>query len=240
MKALKKIISLVLAVCLLSAAAVTAFAVSNSETPINEEYKLETIETEPEATIDTQPTQPETEANVTKISVKASPSTITVDSKSTVTAKVIDRNGDTSFRSSNKSVVKITKVTGDMATVKGLKAGTVTITAENNSKTAAVKIKVIKRANNFTIKGKKVSVNAKRAASIGPKEAFTTKNEKGWVTFKKISGNKKIVVSQLGIIHFIKGLKKGKTYILKVKATDQGNYKYKSVTKKATVIIKMK
>ena len=47
--------------------------------------------------------------------------------------------------------------------------------------------------------------------TISAKKAFTVKSPKGKVSYKKKSGNKKILVSNGGVIIVYQGLKKGKT-----------------------------
>ncbi|MBR0397322.1 MAG: hypothetical protein IJI10_03540 [Eubacterium sp.] len=74
------------------------------------------------------------------------------------------------------------------------------------------------------------------------KQTFKLKakiNGKGKVTFKKVSGNKKITISKAGRVTVKKGLKKG-TYKVKVKVSiaATGNYKAASATK--TIKIKVK
>ena len=71
-------------------------------------------------------------------------------------------------------------------------------------------------------------------------KAFTIKNAKGSVLFKRVSGNAKITINKAGKIAVKKGLKKGKTYSFKVKVTAKGNSNYKSKTVAKTVSIKIK
>lgn len=59
------------------------------------------------------------------------------------------------------------------------------------------------------------------------------------MTFKKVSGDKKIKISKAGKITVKKGLKKGKTFKLKVKITAAGNSKYSKKTLSKTVKIKI-
>ena len=71
------------------------------------------------------------------------------------------------------------------------------------------------------------------------KKAFTVKKNQGKVTYKKASGNSKITVSKAGKVTVKKGLKKGKTYSIKVKVTAAGNANYKKGTKTATLKVKI-
>ena len=104
-----------------------------------------------------------------------------------------------------------------------------------------------KKANTMTAKAKAKVINVKfktlkkKAVTIQAKKAFTVKNAKGKVTFKKVSGSKKITVAKNGKITIKKGaIKKGKTVTIKVKVTAAGNSSYKSATKTVTLKIKAK
>lgn len=199
-------------------------------------YPPETEATETtEASSETQPT----EASATSIKVSAAKKNIYVNASTKVTATVTNPVGDTTFKSSNTSVATV-KTSGNIATVTGKKAGSVTITATNNGKSATVKITVAKRANTITVKAKACSAKAKKKSTIKKAKAFTIKNAKGKVTFKKASGDKKITIAKTGNITVKKGLKKGKTYKLNVKVTAAGNTVYKAVSKSVTVKIKIK
>lgn len=189
-----------------------------------------------EASSETQPS----ETPATTIKVSAAKKTIYVNGSTKVTATVSNSVGTTSFKSSNTGVATV-KASGNTATVTGKKAGSVTIKATNNGKTASVKITVVKKANPIKVKAKACSAKAKKNTTIKKSSAFTIKNAKGKVTFKKVSGNKKITINKkTGNITVKKGLKKGSTYSLKVKVTAAGNTVYKSATKTVTVKIKIK
>jgi hypothetical protein len=103
--------------------------------------------------------------------------------------------------------------------------------------TAAV---VEKSANTMTAKGKTVTASAKKNKTFKKAKAFTVKNAKGSVTFKKASGDSKITVSKAGKVTVKKGLKKGKTYKVKVNVTAAGNGNYKAKTTKVTLKVKVK
>lgn len=100
-----------------------------------------------------------------------------------------------------------------------------------------------KLANPLEAKGKKLTVKysklKKSNQTIAQKKAFSVKSAKGKVTYKKLSGNKKIVVSSTGKIKIKKGLKTG-TYKIKVKVTAAGDTIYKSGNKTVTVTIIIK
>lgn len=215
----------------------------NPETPTSEETEStdptgDTQATDP--TSSSQETQPSTEPPATTIKVKAAKTSIYVNATTKVTATVDNPVGTTTFKSSNTSVATV-KASGNTATITGKKAGSVTITATNNSKSASVKITIVKRANPMTVKAKACSAKAKKNTTIKKAKAFTIKNAKGTVTFKKSSGDKKISINKkTGNITVKKGLKKGKTFKLKVKVTAAGNTAYKAGSKTVTVKIKIK
>ncbi|MBQ7504931.1 MAG: Ig-like domain-containing protein [Ruminococcus sp.] len=182
-----------------------------------------------------------TQAPETAITVKAAKTSIKIDDQTAVKAVVTNGSGSTTFTSSNSAVAKVTSQTASACTVKGIKAGKATITATNNGVSAKVVITVSKKANTMTVKAKACSAKAKKNTTIKKAKAFTIKNAKGKVTFKKASGDKKITINKkTGNITVKKGLKKGKTYKLSVKVTAAGNTAYKPVTKSVTVKIKIK
>ena len=96
---------------------------------------------------------------------------------------------------------------------------------------------VVKKST-MTVKAKTVKAKAKKNTIIKKTKAFTVKNNPGKVTFKKLSGNKKITVSKAGKVTVKKGLKKGKTYTVKVKVTSAKTKKYAAISK--TVKLKVK
>ena len=79
----------------------------------------------------------------------------------------------------------------------------------------------------------------KKAQTLTKAKAFTISKAKGTVTFKKVSGNKKILINKAGKITMKKGLKKG-TYKLKVKIMAAGTIEYQPLTKQVTVTIRIK
>ena len=83
---------------------------------------------------------------------------------------------------------------------------------------------------------------AKKKIKAGKKfQLKVTKAEgAGEVTFKRIGGNKKIKVSKAGVVKVPKGLKKGKTYKVKVKATAAETENYLPATLKKTIKIKVR
>ena len=72
------------------------------------------------------------------------------------------------------------------------------------------------------------------------KKAITVKSAKGTVTYKKKSGNKKIIINKkTGKITVKKKLRKG-TYKVKIQVTAAGNYDYRKAVKTVTVRIKVR
>ena len=100
-------------------------------------------------------------------------------------------------------------------------------------------VTVNKGTNPLTAKGKTVKASSKKKMTFTAKKAFTVKKNQGKVTYKKASGNSKITVSKAGKVTVKKGLKKGKTYSIKVKVTAAGNANYKKGTKTATLKVKI-
>ena len=98
---------------------------------------------------------------------------------------------------------------------------------------------IIKKST-MTVKVKKPTARAAKKTVIKKAKAFTVKNAPGKVTFKKTKGNKKITVSKAGKVTVKKGLKKGKTYTVKVKVTSAKTSKYAAITKTVTLKIKIK
>ena len=185
----------------------------------------------------TTPTQAPGPQYSTAIVAVAESSKIYVGASTNIIVSVTNGMGKTKFTSSNTKIA----VVNSSGKVTGKKAGTVTIKATNNNKTASVKIKVVQRNNPMTVKAKTVSASTKKNTTIKKAKAFTIKNAKGTVTFKKSSGDKKITINKkTGNITVKKGLKKGKTFKFKVKVTAKGNTTYKAKSKTVTVKIKVK
>ncbi len=101
--------------------------------------------------------------------------------------------------------------------------------------------KASKKANTITVKAKTKSVkyNKTKKSSVKIKNAITVTNAKGSVSYKKLSGSKKLSISKNGTITVKKGTKKG-TYKIKVKVTAKGNSSYKAKSKTVTVKVKVK
>ena len=98
--------------------------------------------------------------------------------------------------------------------------------------------------NPLVVKGKTVKIKKKqikkKSKTLKAKRVVKIKKKgKGKLTYKKLSGNKKITVASNGKVKVKKGLKKG-TYKVKVSVTAAGNDQYFPITKKVTFKIKVK
>ena len=91
---------------------------------------------------------------------------------------------------------------------------------EVTTKTRSVKYKNVKKAKQ----------------TVSP---ITVKKAKGKVTYKKLSGSKKLLLKANGKIVVKKGTKKG-IYTAKIKVTAKGNSKYKSKSKTVKIKIKVR
>lgn len=92
----------------------------------------------------------------------------------------------------------------------------------------------------MTVQAKTVKAKAKKKTKIKAAKAFTVKGAAGKVSYAKLSGNDKIVVSAAGKVTVKKGLKKNKTYKVKVLVYDAGNAQYAPGAKTVTLKVKVK
>lgn len=104
--------------------------------------------------------------------------------------------------------------------------------------------KLAKKKNTLKVKGRTIKVKAKtfkkkKKVTFKRAKAITVKDAKGKVAYKKVKGNKKILVAKNGNIVVKKGLKKG-TYKIKVSVTASGTAAYKKLTKTVIVTVKVK
>ena len=138
---------------------------------------------------------------------------------------------------SNSKVASI-KVSGNKATVKGLKAGKIILTVVNNGKTAKKQITVAQKDNPIKAspKAKTLKVKDNKKVVFTKAKAFVITGAKGTVVFKKTKGNKKISITSAGKVIVDKGIKKG-SYKVNVSVTAKGNKVYKAATKKVTLNI---
>lgn len=96
--------------------------------------------------------------------------------------------------------------------------------------------------NKFSVKAKTLKAKAKKTTTFSAKKAFTTKSN-GKVYYYKVKetkADKKITVSEDGKITVKKGLKKGKTYKIKVAAFTMGDATHLSAQTKKPVTVKIK
>ena len=133
-------------------------------------------------------------------------------------------------------------------TATGIQRYTATFTTPGFEKQTK-KVTIAKRAklaNTVTVKGSTKTVKyanlQKKNQTI--KGAITVKKAKGKVTYKKLSGDPKILInSKTGVITVKKGLKKGKTYTIRVRVTaagtTSGDPQYKKASKTVRVKIKV-
>ena len=110
----------------------------------------------------------------------------------------------------------------------------------NYAGTKNLTYKITKAANPMTVKAGKVTAKASKNTTISKARAFKVKGAKGKLKFKKISGNKKIKIASNGKVIVKKGLKKGRTYSVKVKVTAKGDANYKENIKKVKLKIRVK
>ena len=98
----------------------------------------------------------------------------------------------------------------------------------------------VKKVNTITVKSKTATVKAGKKVTLKRSKVLTVNNAIGKVTYAKLSGNNKITVKSNGKVVVKKGLKKKKTYKVKVAVTAAGNSKYgpKTVTKVFKVKVK--
>ena len=102
----------------------------------------------------------------------------------------------------------------------------------------------VRKAQPMTVKAKKPKVKAsklkKKKRKIKWKKAFTIKNAKGKVTFRKKSGSRRLKINQkTGTITVKKGTKKG-THKMKVIVTAAGNAYYRAGSRTVTVKVRVK
>ena len=192
------------------------------------------------ATQATQPTTAPVTPPKTKVTVSAAKTKIYVGKTTIVSATVKNGSSRTLFTSGNSRVATVNATTG---VVTGKSEGDVTITATNNGVKATIKIKVIKRNNTMKVTGKKVNVKPDKKVVLARAKALNITGAKGTLAFKKTGGTNKVTVNKKpGKLTVKPGLKKGKTYTVKVNVRAQGDktYKPKALTVKVKICIKKK
>ncbi len=124
------------------------------------------------------------------------------------------------------------------------KKGTYAVCAKSSDDTyvvmpwTKVTVKGQKQSVKITSKSKTMKAKAAKYAECKTTK-LSYKNNKTEVTFKKVSGSKKIDVSKHGKIVVKKGTKKG-TYSIKVKATAKATSLYDSASTTKTIKVKVK
>ena len=97
--------------------------------------------------------------------------------------------------------------------------------------------------NPVTVKTKTVKISyqklKKKNQTVPAKKAFMVADAKGSITYRKISGPKKIKITSAGKIKVGKGLKKG-NYKVKVLVTAAGDDTHKAAEKNVTVKVRVK
>ena len=96
------------------------------------------------------------------------------------------------------------------------------------------------KASTLTVKANTVTAKAKKKTTIKAAKAFKVSGAAGTVTYAKIKGNAKITVSAKGKVTVKKGLKKGKTYKVKVIVVDSGSATVAAGSKTVTLKVKVK
>lgn len=134
---------------------------------------------------------------------------------------------------------------GDAVMQEPLIAANAMMNSESTPASAVAVPKVSKSENPMIAKAKRSTLSIryalakKSSQTIKKSKAFAISKAQGKVTFKKKSGNRKIVVSKKGKITVKKGLK-AKTYKVKVKVKASGNAKYKAATRIVTLKIRLR
>lgn len=146
------------------------------------------------------------------------------------TQSVVVKDGET-------TLIEDTDYTLSYKNNKNAGTATVTITGIGAYEKSITKTyKIAKAKNPMTVKAKKaVTAKAKKNATI--KRVITVKKAQGSVKYK--TNNKKITVKSGNLI-VKKGLKKNKTYSLKITVSTKGNKNYKSASKTVTIKVKVK
>jgi hypothetical protein len=172
--------------------------------------------------------------------------TVSVSNKSVEIGKTVKLNPtiryatSVTYKSSNTKVATV----DSKGVVKGVAAGTakITVTAKagtyNIPATATVTVK--KLANTMKVTAKTATASAKKDTKLTASKYVTVSKAAGKVTYAKASGDKKITIAKDGKMTVKKGLKKGKTFTVKVKVTDAGSAKVAGASKTVSVKVKIK
>lgn len=157
----------------------------------------------------------------------------------TYTGKTLKQN--ITLTCNGKKLAEGTDYTVSYSNNKNVGTASVTIKGKGNYTGTIKKSFTIKKAANpITVTTKTIKAYSKKNTTVAKTKAFVIKNAKGSVIFKRISGNKKITISKSGKISVKKGLKKGKTYSVKIKVSAAGTNNFKKASKTVTVKVKDK
>lgn len=95
------------------------------------------------------------------------------------------------------------------------------------------------KANPMTVKAMDVKAKAKKKTTVKKAKAFEVSGAVGKVSFYKVKGNAKIAVSNSGKVTVKKGLKKGKTFKVKVLVCADGDKSTAPAMKMVTLKVKV-
>ena len=202
-----------------------------SETKPSEEKTIDS------PTTPTDPTPP-TAPGTTTLKLTAPKKSMYIGSTMIVKTTITNQFGSVKYEVSNTKIATIDA----NGKIKAKHKGNLTVKARNNGKVASVKIKVLQRNNPVKVKVKKKVFTAKanKKTTLKKKKLFKITKAKGKVVFYRASKNIKFSVKKNGNLVIAKGLKKGKTYTVKVKVVAKGNttYKKKAIIRKVKIKIK--
>ena len=148
-----------------------------------------------------------------------------------------------------KTLVEGTDYRLQFSTKSPVSAGTYTVQAIGKGaytgKSKKATFKILKAKNTMKVKAKKSRITLrytlvkKANQTIKRSGAFSITKAKGKLTFKKKSGNAKVVVSKAGTVTVKRGLKAG-TYTVKVWVKAAGDANHKPLTKVVTLKIRLR
>lgn len=212
---------------------IIAYAVLDGYAPSTNASFSYTIETETKPTDPTEPTEPSAPAKISISKCK-----ITGIKAKTYTGKAIKQSVKVTYNG-KPATFKITYKNNKNA---GKATMVITGTGKFNGKVTKT-FKIAKANNPMKVTFKKtVKANASKKTSI--KNTVTVKKAQGKLVYK--TNNKKFTIKNdklnVGKCTLIvdKGLKKGKTYTVKITVTSKGSANYKSIKKTVKVKVKIK
>ena len=160
--------------------------------------------------------------------------------------------GALSYRKASGSAGITVARNGTVTVRKGTPAGTYSLkivvsaagsaSVASATKTVACTVRVAKAVNPLKAKGKapQVKYGKKKARAIAAQKAYRVTGAKGKVSYRKLSGSKKVSVNEkTGKITVKKGCKPG-TYKVKVKIRAKGGANYRAGSKTVTVKVKVR